>query len=130
MNKYFGSFSNREDVSSNFSSDSWGRPHITPEDFPTEGAILFASYGGTSYEGDALVIFVQDGKLFEVHGSHCSCYGLEGQWAPEETSWAALGMRNLTGYEMLADHDNEAVSALAALLTEQGQTPIVGGRYD
>lgn len=26
------------------------------------------------------------GKLFENHGSHCSCYGFEGQFAPSETS--------------------------------------------
>ena len=27
-----------------------------------------------------------DGELYEVHGSHCSCYGFEGQFEPEETS--------------------------------------------
>ena len=27
-----------------------------------------------------------DGELHEVHGSHCSCYGFEGQFEPEETS--------------------------------------------
>ena len=26
------------------------------------------------------------GKLYEVNGSHCSCYGFEGQFEPEETS--------------------------------------------
>lgn len=25
-------------------------------------------------------------KLFETHGSHCSCYGFEGQWCPELTT--------------------------------------------
>ncbi len=24
-------------------------------------------------------------QLYEVHGSHCSCYGFEDQWEPEET---------------------------------------------
>jgi hypothetical protein len=28
----------------------------------------------------------ETGKLYENHGSHCSCYGFEDQWAPEETS--------------------------------------------
>jgi hypothetical protein len=32
------------------------------------------------------VIYEKDGQLYEVHGGHCSCYGLEGQWSPEETS--------------------------------------------
>ena len=26
------------------------------------------------------------GTLFESHGGHCSCYGFEGQWAPEEVT--------------------------------------------
>ena len=26
------------------------------------------------------------GKLFETYGSHCSCYGFEGQFEPEETT--------------------------------------------
>lgn len=26
------------------------------------------------------------GELFENHGSHCSCYGFEGQWSPESTT--------------------------------------------
>ena len=26
------------------------------------------------------------GKLFESHGGHCSCFGFEGQWEPEETT--------------------------------------------
>ena len=28
----------------------------------------------------------ETGKLYENHGSHCSCYGFEGQFEPEETS--------------------------------------------
>ena len=79
MNKYFGSFSDRADVARNFDG-SYKADFVPSETFPKEDSILFASYGGGSYDGDALVLFEQDGKLFEVHGSHCSCYGLEGQW--------------------------------------------------
>jgi len=32
-------------------------------------------------------------KLYEVHGSHCSCYGFEGQLDLEETTLAALKKR-------------------------------------
>jgi len=42
--------------------------------------ILFAHYDVDGYEGSAWVLYCEGGKLFEVHGSHCSCYGLEGQW--------------------------------------------------
>lgn len=48
--------------------------------------ILLADYLYQNYFGNAYVIFVKEGKLYEVYGSHCSCYGLEGQWKPEETS--------------------------------------------
>lgn len=62
--------------------------------------ILLASYSYEDYSGSAFVLFRKDGKLFEVNGSHCSCYGLserdymgnstESQWDPEETSKEAL----------------------------------------
>lgn len=52
--------------------------------------ILLATYRYEGYEGDAFVLFRKDGKLFEVNGGHCSCYGLEGQWEPEETTIDAL----------------------------------------
>lgn len=52
--------------------------------------ILLASYALEDYEGSAFVLFKRAGKLFEVNGSHCSCYGLEGQWEPEETTAEAL----------------------------------------
>lgn len=55
--------------------------------------IIFASYGYENYSGDAFVLIIVDGKLFEVNGSHCSCYGLEDQWDLEETSLKALKHR-------------------------------------
>mgnify|MGYP000217434116 CR=1 FL=1 len=66
--------------------DSWEPIHI-----------LLASYGTGSYEGDTFVLFERDGKLFEVNGSHCSCYGLENQFDPEETSLEALKHRLVEG---------------------------------
>lgn len=55
--------------------------------------ILFASYGCESYEGSAWLLFENDGKIFEINGSHCSCYGLEDQWDPEEVFLEALEHR-------------------------------------
>ena len=52
--------------------------------------ILVAYYGDESYEGYAYVLFMKNGKLYEVCGGHCSCHGLEGQWDPEETSWDVI----------------------------------------
>lgn len=55
--------------------------------------ILLAYYLYEDYEGTAFVLFKKDGVLYEVNGSHCSCYGLEGQWGPEETTVEALKHR-------------------------------------
>ena len=65
--------------------------------------VLLATYTYQDYSGDAFVVFKRDGKLYEVVGSHCSCYGLseqdycddasETQWQPEETSIDALKQR-------------------------------------
>lgn len=52
--------------------------------------VLVASYTYEHYSGDAYVLFERDGKLFEVEGSHCSCFGLEGQWKPEEAEREAI----------------------------------------
>lgn len=57
--------------------------------------IICASYTYENYSGSAWVLFRKDGKLFEVNGGHCSCYGLEDQWVPEETSLDALRMRSV-----------------------------------
>lgn len=59
--------------------------------------ILFATYGEDNYSGDAWVLFEESGRLYEVNGSHCSCYGLEGQWEPEETTLESIEYRVLNG---------------------------------
>ena len=64
--------------------------------------IVQADYNDGDYCGDAHVLYIEDGKLFEVHGSHCSCYGLEDQWKPEETfPEAALKQEYFKGNALL-----------------------------
>jgi hypothetical protein len=81
MKIFYENFASAEDVFDNFTVSDEGRVGVE---------FVYADYDTPSYEGYAHVIFMKDGKLFEVNGSHCSCYGLEGQWEPEETSVAAL----------------------------------------
>jgi len=73
--------------------------------------ILLASYGTPSYEGYAFVLFRRDGKLWEVNGSHCSCYELEGQWEPEETTPEALRHRVEKGKLGKGDYDENPFAA-------------------
>lgn len=46
---------------------------------------VYAFYDYENYQGSAVVIYfnTEDEQYYEVHGGHCSCYGLEGQWEPE-----------------------------------------------
>lgn len=52
---------------------------------PKHLVLLYADYTYEDYSGDAYVLGYnkENKKFFEVHGSHCSCYGLEGQWDEE-----------------------------------------------
>lgn len=57
--------------------------------------ILMACVDGDGYEEQAFVLYrdVDSGQLYEVNAYHCSCYGFEGQFEPEETSKEALMAR-------------------------------------
>ncbi len=90
MSAYRNEFSSWADVVSEFSEGcpgfQWGSSvkciKGAPAKEPEE--VLWADYETEGYDGSALVIYRQGDKVFEVSGSHCSCYGLEGQWEPEE----------------------------------------------
>jgi hypothetical protein len=84
--------------------------YAAPADALDNATVYLAWYQYEQYSGSSLVVYEKGGKLYEVNGGHCSCNGLEGQWEPEETSWEALGMRNL--------HCPEAQKALAVLVHE------------
>lgn len=70
---YHGLFTSHADIIEEF--------HITPDDI---GHVVYAHYDVASYEGSAFVIYIKNGKFWLVEGSHCSCFGLEDQWEPEE----------------------------------------------
>ena len=72
---YEGSFSSWEDVCRQFE-----------ESIPQPDEVIFAVYDQEMYEGSADVIYRNGERFYWVSGSHCSCYGLEGQWDPEEYS--------------------------------------------
>jgi hypothetical protein len=53
---------------------------------PQPDCVLLAEYEDENYSGFARVVYFDKGKLWHVSGGHCSCYGLEDQWEPEEIS--------------------------------------------
>ncbi len=93
--RYFNDFGGKSDVVREFSH--WQACSPLDLDY---AYILLASYVYENYSGEAFVLYkdVRDNKLYEVNGSHCSCYGLEDQWEPECTDTASLRHRVLEGY--------------------------------
>lgn len=61
---------------------------------PLPGKILYAFYDIEEYTGYSYVLYRdEDGELWEVEGSHCSCNGLEGQWSPGKATVEYLLLR-------------------------------------
>ena len=95
---YYGNWDNKQEMCNDFGIKL---------DEVENAEIFLAYYDNEDYEGYAFVLFKQDGKLYEVNGSHCSCYGLlesnyngdyNTQWEPEETSIGALRLRRFGDY--------------------------------
>ena len=102
-NTYFGLFTQKQDICSEFGVDQ-----ALLQDLD----ILFAAYTYEDYSGQALVVAVdKQGALFEVNGSHCSCYGLEGQWELEPTDIPALMQRSGDFYEELVKPNFQQILA-------------------
>lgn len=94
---FMNDWSNKESVLFDF---GWSWDDEKEQEFVEkhkDANILFASYGQANYSGDAWVLFEKNGKLYEVNGGHCSCYGLEGQWNPDEVMLEELENRLVNG---------------------------------
>ncbi|WP_449600335.1 hypothetical protein [Paenibacillus sp. Marseille-Q9583] len=107
-----------EDMYEDFEED-WGDSPRHPITDKEDIEVILASYTNENYEGEAFVLFRRksDGKLYEVNGSHCSCYGLEGQWNPEETTVEALEHRLVNGTLGKSGWDDD-INRFADELTE------------
>lgn len=63
-----------------------------PDVIPDNIMIVYSFYNYEDYSGYGHVIGYdkEAGEFFDVFGSHCSCYGLEGQWEMEYTTLEEL----------------------------------------
>lgn len=97
----FGAWEELKDIGNGFTDSYLGQSEKDLADAITatlEAAdFVLAYYDYECYEGTAYVLYLKDGVWYEVDGSHCSCYGLEGQWEPQETNVEALKLRLATG---------------------------------
>ena len=113
---FFGVWANVDDMWASFQGKYTHKGKVPPSEAGVE--VLWASYDYMSYSGYAWVIFTKQGKLYEVNSSHCSCYGLQGTWSPEETSWEfieATYLRNIDN-GLTQKHTPEALAVLYTLL--------------
>jgi hypothetical protein len=113
-----------ESVFEDFEATRWGADSSHPIADKNDIEILLASYTYEDYSGNAFVLYRDkiSGLLYEVNGSHCSCYGLEGQWTPEETDVKVLRHRltegTLGSYYGSNEYAKELTEVLDALESE------------
>lgn len=82
MSVFLGNWSSIEDLQRDFAD-----PGVAGYD------IIVAGYFYESYSGSCYVLAESGGQLFECEGSHCSCHGLESQWAPATVTREYLQQR-------------------------------------
>ena len=104
---YFGGFDSKKNIANQFEVE-----------LGDDIKILIATYDCGDYDGSAFIIFKQNGKYYEVNASHCSCYGLEGQWMPEEISFKELKNRAKRG-ALYSYGDSDFAKALDIILKDQ-----------
>jgi hypothetical protein len=80
-----GAWKTKEDIANNFAIDISELNKYN---------LIYADYESGGWEGRASVLLEKGGILYEVNASHCSCYGLGGQFQPEETTKEALVLRS------------------------------------
>lgn len=75
--------------------------------------IAYESVGSWGCDSSSFFLTRKDGKLYENHGGHCSCYGFEGQWSPEETTKETLTRQTMGfaggGYDDNRDANDEQI---------------------
>ena len=95
--------------------------------------LAYYHVGDWGCDSSAFVLYEDDkGKLFEVNGSHCSCYGLSeygydgesrSQWEPEETCAESLSHRLVHGsLGIVGGYDDEGYASESKLVIDYLQT--------
>lgn len=106
MEPIFEGFKDRDEIAREFAGGVVGYL-VKREPLDLRHAeIEIAVYDGDGYWGEAFILFrdTRNGKWYEVHGSHCSCFGLEDQWRPEPVEPKAILMReSFVGYNSNID---------------------------
>lgn len=78
--------------------------------------IAYESVGSWGCDSNSFFLLQEKStrKYFGVYGSHCSCYGFEGQFEPEEHSLEYLKSKHFSFY--CGGYDNNEESNIKAVL--------------
>lgn len=68
-------------------------------------------------------------EFFEAGGSHCSCYGFEGQWKPEATTVKYLLSDKFSGPGSYSEHLGTVKKYLAEHLARKSRTVVTRPKY-
>jgi hypothetical protein len=71
--------------------------------------VAYESVGSWGCDSTSFFVFKdkETGMLYEMHGSHCSCYGFEGQFRLEQTTTEALKSRVANARSRNEDDEDE-----------------------
>jgi hypothetical protein len=118
MSRFLNDWDSAEEMFADFEDSRYTDEARSPIDGKENVEVLLASYTYENYSGNAFVLFrdTSNGQLYEVNGSHCSCYGLGGRWDPEPTSIAELRYRLTSGSLGRNWDTNEFADELAEVL--------------
>lgn len=87
---------------------------------PDNLIIFYSYYQYEDYSGYGHLVGydTETDEFFYNSGSHCSCYGLEDQWSPEEYTY-----EQLVAYikRVVNENDDDHSKELLALLTEDNE---------
>lgn len=102
----------KEHIVSNYSGQHDNYNGIYPDNPITEDLVrdelkhrnilvAYESVGDWGCDSNSFFLFKdkKTKKLYEMHGGHCSCYGFEGQYEPEEITLENLKARIENAYE-------------------------------
>lgn len=77
--------------------------------------IAYESQGSWGCDSSGWFLLLKGDDLYEVHGSHCSCYGFEDQWTPEKTTVEYLLSQKFSfscgGYDFAPEQNRQQVRA-------------------
>lgn len=122
----------KKHIASNYAGDVSGFNYGSPSEAECEALLdelkivelilAYESVGSWGCDSSSFFLFRKNGVLYENHGGHCSCYGFEGQWEPEEVTVEALKKRewfSLGGYDNAPKENEQAIRDCIASLKEE-----------